>query len=215
MRYILVNSLKKTEPPAVKNDKRQIIIDAASEAFLENGYQNASMESISCKAGVAKQTLYNYFGNKDALFIAVVDQKCDYRGNETMRSSDIKSENVEEVLRIYAQSKLADLVSPENTAMFRMMISEAIRFPNLGEMFFKAGLEKDRLLLVDFLTLQNQAGNLKVDDPEQAALFFQGALNAYFRPKFIMTNEMPSKEAIQQYIDYCIEKFLLLYQATP
>ncbi|GLR63789.1 TetR/AcrR family transcriptional regulator [Marinospirillum insulare] len=210
-----MNSLKKTEPPAVKNDKRQIIIDAASEAFLENGYQNASMESISCKAGVAKQTLYNYFGNKDALFIAVVDQKCDYRGNETMRSSDIKSENVEEVLRIYAQSKLADLVSPENTAMFRMMISEAIRFPNLGEMFFKAGLEKDRLLLVDFLTLQNQAGNLKVDDPEQAALFFQGALNAYFRPKFIMTNEMPSKEAIQQYIDYCIEKFLLLYQATP
>ena len=210
-----MNSIKTTEHPAVKSDKRQTIIDAASEAFLENGYQNTSMETISCKAGVAKQTLYNYFGNKDALFIAVVDQKCDYRENATMRSSDIKSENVEEVLKKYAQSKLADLVSPENTAMFRMMISEAIRFPNLGEMFFKAGLEKDRLLLVDFLTLQNQAGNLVVDDPEQAALFFQGALNAYFRPKFIMTGEIPSKEAIQQYIDYCIEKFLLLYRPTP
>jgi len=210
-----VNSIKTTEQPAVKNDKRQTIIDAASEAFLENGYQNTSMETISNKAGVAKQTLYNYFGNKDALFIAVVDQKCDYRDNATMRSSDIKSENVEEVLKKYAQSKLADLVSPENTAMFRMMISEAIHFPNLGEMFFKAGLEKDRLLLVDFLTLQNQAGNLVVDDPEQAALFFQGALNAYFRPKFIMTGETPSKEAIQQYIDYCIEKFLLLYRPTP
>lgn len=210
-----MNSIKTTEQPAVKNDKRQTIIDAASEAFLENGYQNTSMETISNKAGVAKQTLYNYFGNKDALFIAVVDQKCDYRDNATMRSSDIKSENVEEVLKKYAQSKLADLVSPENTAMFRMMISEAIHFPNLGEMFFKAGLEKDRLLLVDFLTLQNQAGNLVVDDPEQAALFFQGALNAYFRPKFIMTGETPSKEAIQQYIDYCIEKFLLLYRPTP
>lgn len=210
-----MNSIKTTEQPAVKSDKRQTIIDAASEAFLENGYQNTSMETISSKAGVAKQTLYNYFGNKDALFIAVVDQKCDYHDNATMRSSDITSENVEEVLKKYAQSKLADLVSPENTAMFRMMISEAIRFPNLGEMFFKAGLEKDRLLLVDFLTLQNQAGNLVVDDPEQAALFFQGALNAYFRPKFIMTGEIPSKEAIQQYIDYCIEKFLLLYRPTP
>ena len=210
-----MNSIKTTEQPVIKSDKRQTIIDAASQAFLENGYQNTSMETISCKAGVAKQTLYNYFGNKDALFIAVVDQKCDYRENATMRSSDIKSENVEEVLKKYAQGKLADLVSSENTAMFRMMISEAIRFPNLGEMFFKAGLEKDRLLLVDFLTLQNQAGNLVVDDPEQAALFFQGALNAYFRPKFIMTGEIPSKEAIQQYIDYCIEKFLLLYRPTP
>lgn len=210
-----MNSIKTTEQPAVKSDKRQTIIDAASEAFLENGYQNTSMETISNKAGVAKQTLYNYFGNKDALFIAVVDQKCDYHDNATMRSSDITSENVEEVLKKYAQSKLADLVSPENTAMFRMMISEAIRFPNLGEMFFKAGLEKDRLLLVDFLTLQNQAGNLVVDDPEQAALFFQGALNAYFRPKFIMTGEIPSKEAIQQYIDYCIKKFLLIYRPTP
>ena len=210
-----MNSIKTTEQPAVKNDKRQAIICAASKAFLENGYQNTSMETISSKAGVAKQTLYNYFGNKDALFIAVVDQKCDYSDNATMRSGDIKSENVEEVLKKYAQSKLADLVSSENTAMFRMMISEAIRFPNLGEMFFKAGLEKDRLLLVNFLTLQKQAGNLEVDDPEQAALFFQGALNAYFRPKFIMTGETPSKEAIQQYIDYCIEKFLLLYRPTP
>lgn len=200
---------------AVKNDKRQAIIDAASEAFLENGFQNSSMDTISSKAGVAKQTLYNYFGNKDALFIAVVDQKCDYGDNATMRSADLKSENVEEVLQKYAHSKLADLVSTENTAMFRMMISEAIRFPNLGEMFFKAGLEKDRLLLIDFLTLQNAAGNLKVDDPEQAALFFQGALNAYFRTKFIMTNEIPSEEAIQRHINYCIKQFLTLYQTKP
>lgn len=221
-RYTSVKSIKPIKPiealtkePATKNDKRQAIIHAASEAFLENGYQNTSMETISNKAGVAKQTLYNYFGNKDALFIAVVDQKCDYRDNATMRSTDIKSENVEEVLKKYAQSKLIDLISSENTAMYRMMISEAIRFPNLGQMFFLAGLEKDRLLLVDFLTLQKEAGNLAVDDPEQAALFFQGALNAYFRAKFIMTGEIPSKEAIQKYIDYCIEKFLILYRLAP
>lgn len=209
-----VKSIKPTEPVA-RSDKRQAIIDAASDAFLDNGFQNTSMETISSKAGVAKQTLYNYFGNKDALFIAVVDQKCDYGDNSTMHSADLKSENVEEVLHKYARGKLADLVSTENTAMFRMMISEAIRFPNLGEMFFNAGLEKDRLLLVNFFTLQNEAGNLAIDDPEQAALFFQGALNTYFRPKFIMTGKAPSKEAIQKYIDYCIKQFLTLYQATP
>lgn len=208
-----MKSIKSTDL-TTKNHKRQAIIDAASKAFLENGYQNSSMETISCKAGVAKQTLYNYFGNKDALFIAVVDQKCDYRNNATMRDTAIKSENVEEVLKKYAQNKLADLVSEENTAMYRMMIAEAIHFPNLGEMFFNAGLEKDRLLLVDFLKLQDEIGNLEVDDPEQAALFFQGALNAYFRPKFIMTNKTPSKDTIEKYINYCIKKFLILYRPT-
>lgn len=191
-----------------------MIIQAASEAFLQNGYQNTSMENIAALAGVAKQTLYNHFGNKDALFVAVVDRMCTGE-DEQLRSATISSKNVEEVLQQYAQRKLADLTSVENTAMFRMMIAEAIRFPTLGEMFFRAGLEKDRQLLVDFLTRQKQAGNLDVDDPEMAALFFQGALNAYFRPKFIMTGRASSKEEIQQYVDYCIEKFLKLYRVTP
>lgn len=195
-------------------NKQQKIIQAASEAFLQNGYQNTSMENIAALAGVAKQTLYNHFGNKDALFVAVVDRMCSCE-DEQMRSTTTTSKNVEEVLRHYAQRKLADLTSIENTAMFRMMISEAIRFPDLGEMFFREGLEKDRLLLVDFLTRQKQAGHLDVDDPEMAALFFQGALNAYFRPKFIMTGRAPTKEEIERYADYCIEQFLKLYRITP
>lgn len=195
-------------------NKRQKIIQAASEAFLQNGYQNASMENIAALAGVAKQTLYNHFGNKDALFVAVVDRMCACE-DEQMRSTAISSKNVEEVLQQYAVRKLADLTSIENTSMFRMMIAEAIRFPDLGEMFFREGLEKDRQLLVDFLTRQKQAGHLNIDDPEMAALFFQGALNAYFRPKFIMTGRAPSKEEIQKYVDYCIEKFLMLYRVTP
>lgn len=193
------------------NDKREQIIQAASEAFLQKGYQNTSMEAIANEASVAKQTLYNYFGNKDALFEEVVNLLCSC-GNEQMQAEDISSGRLEAVLQAYAQGLLADLLSTENTALFRMMIAEALHFPNLGKMFFQAGLEKDRLLLVDFLTRQNQAGNLKIDDIEQAALFIQGALNAYFRPKCIMTGENPGHEEIQRHIDYCIEKILILYR---
>ncbi|SFX50948.1 TetR/AcrR family transcriptional regulator [Marinospirillum alkaliphilum] len=213
-RYYSVKSDSSLAVSASCQDKRQQIILAASEAFLQKGYQNSSMEAIAAQAGVAKQTLYNHFGNKDALFFAVVNQMCAVE-DDHLRSNEITSKNVEAVLQQYARRKLADLTSAENTAMFRMMVSEAIRFPNLGQFFFQAGMEKDRQLLVDFLTRQHEAGNLQVDDPEQAALFFQGALNAYFRPKFIMTGEAPSEAAIQQHIDYCIAKFLQLYRLTP
>ncbi|MDR9468258.1 TetR/AcrR family transcriptional regulator [Marinospirillum sp.] len=199
--------------PNACSDKREQIIQAASDAFLQKGYQNASMETIAAEAGVAKQTLYNYFGNKDALFEEVVNLLCNCE-NEQMRSTDISSDRVEAVLQAYAQGLISDLLSVEDTALFRMMVAEALHFPNLGRMFFQAGMEKDRQLLVEFLVRQQEAGNLVIDDPEQAALFIQGALNAYFRPKFIMTGESSSREEMQKHIDYCIDKILTLYQPT-
>ncbi|WP_404418912.1 TetR/AcrR family transcriptional regulator [Marinospirillum sp.] len=199
--------------PNACSDKREQIIQAASDAFLQKGYQNASMETIAAEAGVAKQTLYNYFGNKDALFEAVVNLLCNCE-NEQLRSTDISSDRVEAVFQAYAQGLISDLLSTEDTALFRMMVAEALHFPNLGRMFFQAGMEKDRKLLVEFLTRQHEAGNLVIDDANQAALFIQGALNAYFRPKFIMTGESPSREEMQKHIDYCIDKILTLYQPT-
>lgn len=195
----------------MNKDKCQQILAAASQAFLEKGYLDTSMDSISAKAGVAKQTLYNHFANKDALFVAVVQQQCslseDYKLMEKVHLS------VKEALQGYAKNKLTDLVSGEQTAMYRMMIAEAMRFPSLGEMFFAKGIDKDRQNLEEFFTHQAQAGKLKLDDAQQAALFFQGSINAYFRPKFIMTGRLPSQEKLQSYINYCIDNFLKLYQA--
>ncbi|WP_245751691.1 TetR/AcrR family transcriptional regulator [Marinospirillum celere] len=197
--------------PSNWNDKRRQIIHAASDAFLEKGYKNASMEAIANEASVAKQTLYNYFGNKDALFIEVVKLLCNCE-NEHLRSEDINNTPVEEVFQAYAQGLLADLVSSENTALFRMMIAEAMHFPNLGKMFFEAGMERDRHLLANFLERLHQSGRLQIDDIEQATLFIQGAFNAYFRPRYVMTGEIPSRDTLQKYIDYCIQKVLLLYR---
>ena len=203
----------KNAPPTSTscNDKREQVIQAASMAFLNKGYKNASMEAIASEAGVAKQTLYNYFGNKDALFAEVVNQLCANENNE-LRSDDISSTSVEKALRAYAQGLISDLASRENTALFRMMIAEAIHFPTLGRMFFEAGMEKDRQLLIEFLKRQQQAGNLNIDDVDQAALFIQGALNTYFRPRYIMTGETPSHDELKNYLDYCINKILLLYR---
>lgn len=195
----------------MNKDKCQQILAAASQAFLEKGYLDTSMDSISVKAGVAKQTLYNHFANKDALFVAVVQQQCS-QGEDYNLMAKVHL-TIEEALHGYAKSKLADLVSSKQTAMYRMMIAEAMRFPRLGEMFFTQGMDKDRQNLVEFFSHQAAAGKLNLEDAEQAALFFQGALNAYFRPKLIMTGRLPSQAKLQTYIDYCINNFLKLYQA--
>src|SRR5881397_1505651 len=48
------------------------ILNAALEAFVENGFSATRLEDIAERAGVSKGTLYLYFESKDALFKAAV-----------------------------------------------------------------------------------------------------------------------------------------------
>jgi AcrR family transcriptional regulator len=46
------------------------IINAAVQEFVEKGYETASMESISERAGLTKGGLYHYFSGKDDVLLA-------------------------------------------------------------------------------------------------------------------------------------------------
>jgi AcrR family transcriptional regulator len=48
------------------------ILAAAREEFAGSGFQPASMRKIADKAGVSVSNIYNYFGNKDELFVSIV-----------------------------------------------------------------------------------------------------------------------------------------------
>src|SRR5690606_8903930 len=58
------------------SDKQRAIIEAAARTFLAAGYREASMDAIAREAGVSKQTTYNHYGNKEALFSDVITQHC-------------------------------------------------------------------------------------------------------------------------------------------
>lgn len=53
---------------------RQTILQAAEDEFSEHGLGGARMEQIALRAGVNKRLLYYYFGDKEALFLAVLEQ---------------------------------------------------------------------------------------------------------------------------------------------
>tara|TARA_R110000751_G_scaffold19115_10_gene57537 strand:- start:244 stop:771 length:528 start_codon:yes stop_codon:yes gene_type:complete len=48
------------------------MLEAAQALFLETGLRGATMEAIARRAGVAKPTLYAYFPDKEAMFLAVI-----------------------------------------------------------------------------------------------------------------------------------------------
>jgi AcrR family transcriptional regulator len=49
------------------------ILAAAVQEFTERGYGGARVDNIAHRAGVNKRMLYHYFGNKQALYVAVLE----------------------------------------------------------------------------------------------------------------------------------------------
>lgn len=67
------------DPDPRKERKRQAILQAATELFIDQGYRKTSVDEVARRAGVSKGTVYLYFKNKgDLLFQAIAREKLQY-----------------------------------------------------------------------------------------------------------------------------------------
>jgi AcrR family transcriptional regulator len=69
--------VKPTRPEIPKElvaaHKRRRIIDAVTELTAEQGYEATKIADVVRRAGVARETLYDNFAGKEAVFLAAVD----------------------------------------------------------------------------------------------------------------------------------------------
>ncbi|MFP4522135.1 MAG: TetR/AcrR family transcriptional regulator [Fibrobacterota bacterium] len=56
---------------AVRETKKNLILDGALDVFLEKGYHDARLEDIAERAGFSKASLYNYYDDKEAIFFSL------------------------------------------------------------------------------------------------------------------------------------------------
>lgn len=67
-------TLSSTNPDRVhprSQAKRRCIVDAATRHFAEHGYEDARVADIALALGIAKGSIFQHFGSKDALFLEV------------------------------------------------------------------------------------------------------------------------------------------------
>ncbi len=57
---------------AIKDAKCALILDAARKLFAKNGYWETRLEDVAAAAGFSKASLYNYYIDKEAIFLSIV-----------------------------------------------------------------------------------------------------------------------------------------------
>ncbi len=192
-------------------EKRAQILLGAAKVFATDGYEGASMARIASVAGVSKGTLYNYFDSKAALFTAYVTDTCGQTLAHVFDRRD-QLDDPASVLHGIGRRMLAMMLSDAGLAMYRMVIAEAAKFPNLARVFFDAGPARAIAFMAEWLAEETRRGRLSVPDPDFAAEQFFNLCQTrlVMRRKLAMLPDPPSGD-IDRVVSASVEMFLQTY----
>ena len=168
--------------------RRLAMIDAAREVFLEHGYERTTLDMVIARAGGSRRTLYECFGDKAGLFRAMVADNTESLLSE-LEALPGNDSSPTQTLNHIARICLNTMLSPEAIAIYRLLVAEAPKFPELGEAFYQAGPMRLRDHLVNYLRRANDEGWLVVENAEQASRQFFGLIKSDYQMAALLCPE--------------------------
>jgi TetR/AcrR family transcriptional repressor of mexJK operon len=193
--------------------KHDDILRAATEAFLEAGYERASMDEIAAKAAVSKATVYSHFGNKEALFEAIIRELCQ-RLVTPLRLGDSARADPAATLTAFARSYVEVLLHPASLALHRLLVAEATRNPDLAGSSYRAGGAQAVQGLAEYLAQETAKGTLAVADPTTAAEQLFGMLSGHLQIRALLHVEpRPAPDVLDRFVATAVDAFLRAHRA--
>lgn len=101
---MMAKTLKK-EMQARTKETRKLLLEAAEQIFVRDGYEKAQVAQIAAAAGRTKGAVYSHFKNKEDFFLALFEERSAQRVNtlvERMKATKTKSENLQRLREFYS-----------------------------------------------------------------------------------------------------------------
>lgn len=198
---------------ARRPEKTGRILEAARELFLEQGYGTVSMDQIARDAGVSKATVYAHFESKEKLFAAIVQGACAAYA-EGIVPALTETDDMREALTRIARSIENFLLAPRTLGIYRVIIAEGPRFPELVQAFVDSGPLPFLKLLTEFFQRGSERGLLTVKNPRLAAhqlvWLVRGPL--YMR-RILNLPDMKGEPGVEDVVEGAVEMMMKSYAA--
>jgi AcrR family transcriptional regulator len=194
-------------------DRREAILDVASEIFLTEGYASASMSSIAVRLGGSKGTLYNYFKSKEELFLAYVQRTCDlHRGN--IADLLIGDGDARTVLTAFGKGYLRAFTAEQILQNWRVISAESSKSPEIGRQFYESGPLQGARMLADYMQKAKDRGELTMADVMVAAHQFTSLIHGrMIKARLLNFIPVPTDAEIAAEVEAAIFVFFSAYGA--
>ncbi|WP_426334850.1 TetR/AcrR family transcriptional regulator [Paenibacillus silvae] len=193
------------------SDKRAKIIGAARDLFLSDGFDRSSVDAVAAKAGVSKRTVYDYYGDKQSLLLAVVEETSGAvleLIKQGIADHLFEFEDLEQALVTFCEQFVASANgSSDYSALIRLVTVEA---DNLPTSFLEKLDHATEEGIIRKFTEFAQNGLLNISDPEMAAKHFAALtfLLVFDQPK---KNGALQKDQTKRIITEGVRVFLCAY----
>lgn len=192
-------------------DKHHAISAAASAMFLADGYERVTLDQIARRAGVSKQTIYSHFRDKETLFKAICSELAE-RLTFPLRAPPAESDLRSTLTRL-GEDALAMMLDPHSLDLHRLVMSAALRFPELGRAAYEAGAMRIVEDLSTLLVERSQLGDglLRPVSETRARVLaeqFMGMLRGYHQHRALMNVGKAGASLRASYVRDCVDLLL-------
>ncbi|MGI8911855.1 MAG: TetR/AcrR family transcriptional regulator [Rubrobacteraceae bacterium] len=153
--------------------RREQIVGAATRVFAGKGFGRATTREVAREAGVSEGTIYNYFEDKEALLMAILD-----RLNETERRAEDFEEGMAKDFRGFLEGYLRRRVALiwENREVFRVVLSEVLVNAELREQYLRQVVDPTMRIAEENFRSRMEQGEVRETDAPLAMRSVAGAV---------------------------------------
>jgi len=201
---------------AMMSKKAQTVLAAARTVFLTHGFSAATTDMIQQEAGVSKSTVYAHYATKEALFIDVIETEC-ASFMETVQHIRFRPGGLRETLSRMARAYLKIVLSPTGLALFRVVIAEAGRFPQLAATFYEVGPRIMNGKVAELFSHAVASGELRLGevDTATAAGMFVGLVRGEAQLQCLThIDAAPTQRQLERWVNTAVTTFLRAYGAN-
>jgi TetR/AcrR family transcriptional repressor of mexJK operon len=193
--------------------RRDAIMRAAKDLFLNKGYATTSLEEIVAVSGGSLSTVYQLFGSKQGLWEALVAQVTDVLTAPLHDGIEHHGEP-RTVLKEYGLRLDALERSRDVAGALRLILAEGNKYPELARTLFARGPDVSRQIVMAYLNAEVANGRLAIDDVNMAVELFRGLVCGDTKLRNACGVLPPSTpEEINKRLDAAVDMFLKVYGA--
>ncbi len=202
---------KAVQRTAPGDRRRRAMMDAAWKLFMQKGYTAVSLDEIIRKSGGSKASIYEFFGGKDGLFFAIIEEVT-ARILQDMRLPDTEGMPVRKALRQIGLALGRDILSEYGIGLYWLSVSISRKFPKVAKTFYESGPRTAMRAVAAYFEKEAKAGRLKIRDPLRASEVFHVLLLEYTHMAMSLNVVgPPSEKELVKLVDQAVDEFMTIY----